>query len=89
MEKFLKACGYVRAYIASNGRFDLLDVADRAGLAEEVAFVKKELLALLDDEINNIELYEFFCDEQYREQQPELKPGLAGWVQGLTSRYFG
>lgn len=89
MEKFLKAAGFVRAYIASNGRFDLLDVADRAGLAPEVEFIKKELLALLDDEMNNVELYEFFCDEQYREQQPELKPGLGGWVQALTGRYFG
>lgn len=87
MQKFLKACGFVRAYIASNGRFDLLDVADRAGLAEEVAFVKKELLALLDDEVNNIELYEFFVDEQNLAKD-QLKPGLAGWVKALTGRYF-
>lgn len=88
MEKFLKACGYVRAYIASNGRFDLLDVADRAGLAAEVEFVKKELLALLDDEINNIELYEFFAEEQLGAEQAKPMPGLIAWAKALTNRYF-
>jgi len=83
MEKFLKAAGFVRSYIASNGRFDLLDVADRAGLASEVEFIKQELLALLDDELNTVELYEVYSDELLA-----VKEEPKSWVEALTSRWF-
>lgn len=83
MEKFIKAAGFLRSYIASNGRFDLLDVADRAGLSAEVEFIKQELLALLDDELNTIELYEIYSDELLA-----AKKEPKSWVEALTSRWF-
>lgn len=82
MEKFLKAAGFLRSYIASNGRFDLMDIADRAGLSEEVDFLKQELVALLDDELNTVELYEVYCDEKLEQKAPK------SWVEALTSRWF-
>lgn len=82
MEKFLKAAGFLRSYIASNGRFDLMDIADRAGLSEEVDFLKQELLALLDDELNTVELYEVYCDENLEQKAPK------SWIEALTSRWF-
>jgi hypothetical protein len=44
MEKIEKATSYLEAWIASNGRFDLEDAADRAGVLDELDFVRKDLL---------------------------------------------
>ena len=87
MEKFEKAAQLLRSWLHNPCRFDLYTVADRGGILREVQYLQRQLIELLDDNINIIEMYEFFVEEQAVEQN--LKPGLAGWVKALTDRYFG
>ena len=87
MEKLLKASQLLSNWLSNPNRFDLYDVADRGGILPEDCFLSRELKALLDDETNIVEMYEFFVEEQAFKQA--LKPGLAGWVKALTDRYFG
>ena len=83
--KINKAAGYLAAYIRSNGRFDLKDLADRAGVSDELAFVTNDLLEVLEDDIYLLDL-----EEAYEEAQPEKKAGpVSDWLKELTDRYFG
>lgn len=84
MEKFKKANGYLHAWIKSNGRFDLNDLADRAGVSAELEFVRNDVLALLEDETCISEGYEIFCDEQAIKE----KPFITDYLLELTKRYF-
>jgi hypothetical protein len=83
--KINKAAGYLAAYIRSNGRFDLGDLADRAGVSDELAFVTSDLLEVLEDDIYLLDL-----EEAYQEAKQEQKAGpVSDWLKELTDRYFG
>ena len=84
MDKFEKANGYLAAWIRSNGRFDLNDLADRAGVRKELDYIRNDLLEMLDDREIMAEAYEIYHDQQYVN-----KPGLiSDWLKELTDRYF-
>lgn len=73
-----QAAHYLAEWINSNGRFDLLDVADRAGVLAELEFLKTEYYELLYDDLNNFELEEFFNAQQ---QEPS-------WIRKQLDRWF-
>ena len=82
--KLHQAAHYLAEWIKSNGRFDLLDVADRAGVLPELEFLKREYYELLYDDLNNFELEEFF-----QAQQDEVAAvGENGWFRELLDRWF-
>ena len=81
MEKLLKASQLLSNWLSNPCRFDLHEVADRGGILPEVCFLSRELKALLDDETNIVEMYEFFVEEQAVQQN--VKPGLLGWLKAL------
>jgi hypothetical protein len=70
-------------WIRSNGRFDLNDVADRAGVLPELEFLKKEYCELLYDDLNNAELEVFFDAQQ---EKAAVKKG--SWFRELLDRWF-
>lgn len=76
--KLHQAAHYLAEWIDSNGRFDLMDVADRAGVLSELEFLKKECYELLYDDENNSELEEFFC-AQHKEPS---------WIRKRLDRWF-
>lgn len=76
--KLHQAAHYLAEWIDSNGRFDLMDVADRAGVLSELEFLKKEYYELLYDDENNSELEEFFCAQQ---KEPS-------WIRKRLDRWF-
>lgn len=78
-----QAAHYLAEWIKSNGRFDLMDVADRAGVLPELEFLKKEYYELLYDDLNNCELEEFFEAQQYEASTQE-----GSWFRDLLDRWF-
>lgn len=85
--KIKKAAGYLAAYVRSNGRFDLRDLADRAGVSEELAFVTEDLLDLLEDEDYLHDLSDVY--EQAKLDAERSAPLISPWLKELTERYFG
>jgi hypothetical protein len=85
MDKFKRANDYFHAWIKSNGRFDLNDLADRAGVSAELDHIRKDVLALLEDETCVAESYEIFCEEKAVQE----KPFVTDYLLELTKRYFG
>lgn len=82
-----RAAGYLAAYIRTNGRFDLQDVADRAGVGKELEFLTQDILELLEDKDYLFELEDM---RLHREAQEGSKAHLVSdWLKELTSRYFG
>lgn len=59
-DNMIRASHFLGEWINSAGRFDLNDVADRAGVLPEVEFLKDEIYELLYDDLNAIELAEVF-----------------------------
>ncbi|WGL30698.1 hypothetical protein SCRES3_gp41 [Synechococcus phage S-CRES3] len=82
MEKLLKASQLLSNWLNDPTRFDLYDVADRGGILAEVCFLSRELKALLDDETNIVEMYEFFLEDQ-----EASKPQPTSWLGYLTSLF--
>lgn len=78
--KLHKAAHYLAEWINSNGRFDLIDVADRAGVLPQLEFLKTEVFELLYDDENNFELEEFFEAQQEKEDTT--------WFRQLLNRWF-
>ncbi len=76
--KIHQAAHYLAEWIRSNGRFDLMDVADRAGVLPELEFMKKEYYELLYDDRNNFELEEFFNAQS---KEPS-------WIRKQLDRWF-
>ena len=83
--KLKTAQGYIRAWIANGGRFDLNDVADRMGVTLELNFVRDALLEILDDE----ELFDIDFERFLEEKaSKEKKFPCSDWLKELTDRYF-
>ena len=82
-----RAAGYLAAYIRTNGRFDLQDVADRAGVGKELAFLTQDILELLEDKDYLFDLEDLY---QHQEAKEAVKlPLVSDWLKELTDRYFG
>lgn len=77
--KLHQAAHYLAEWIKSNGRFDLADVADRAGVLPQLEFLKKECYELLYDDLNNFELEEFFDAQQDKEDTNWIRKQLDRW----------
>ena len=82
MTNFLKAAELLKGWLRNPCRFDLYDVADRGGILREVQYLQRELINLLDDELNTVEMYEFFVEEQ-----EASKPQPTSWLGYLTSLF--
>ena len=87
ISKTERAAGYLAAYIRTSGRFDLQDVADRAGVGKELEFLTQDILELLEDKDYLFDLEDMRLHQEAREA---AKPPLVSdWLKELTSRYFG
>ena len=84
--KIERAAGYLAAYIRTNGRFDLQDVADRAGVGKELEFLTQDVLQLLEDKDYLFELEDMRLRQEAREVAKA--PLVSDWLKELTSRYF-
>ena len=87
ISKTERAAGYLAAYIRTNGRFDLQDVADRAGVGKELAFVAQDILELLEDKAYLFDLEDLYLQEEA--QEAAKLPLVSDWLKELTGRYFG
>lgn len=86
ISKTERAAGYLAAYIRTNGRFDLQDVADRAGVGKELAFVTQDILELLEDKGYLFDLEDLYLEQEAKETVK--LPLVSDWLKELTNRYF-
>ena len=86
ISKTERAAGYLAAYIRTNGRFNLQDVADRAGVGKELKFLTQDILELLEDKDYLFELEDMRLRQEAREAAKA--PLVSDWLKELTSRYF-
>jgi hypothetical protein len=84
--KLQLAQGYLRAWIANRGGFDLDDVADRQKCTAELKFVRNALFEILEDEQLFEVDYEIYLEEQKTDKSGNL---ISDWLKELTDRYFG
>lgn len=85
--KVKQAAGYLAAWIRTSGRFDLKDLADRAGVADELEFVAADVLELLDDQDYLFDLQDLYTNSKVQEEKKV--PFITEYLRELTGRYFG